>query len=357
MGILNRRKPYDSGVWEEKNLDILLWKVGSLIGRSGSAVMGLFNIEMARGCLMGYIVFRTQDTWADVAKGSKNRIQGLKLLPKRYQEIEESDGLVDEDDIGHVEWDFESRDRNRLYVDVTKNVHRFDAIYKRMKPLHRQILREYAEDTDKGWSELELLQDAPVTPELMRKHADIALDAGFFGMCKAMSPDLLKAIKTDEFELEAHKSYIKFSDYTWYLNLAASIEEDVTEGVALDDDLRAMDGLQKDVIDRVRVRWLIYGIEMLLESNKFLFHPALVNNWTLRLFILQFFQTSVNVCERYFLLLRDGKYEKSVGGFSLFQNFLRSLSKSGYAKAVDNALNHSETLLKGFKSIRSNEQK
>merc|ERR1712003_174425 len=102
----------------------------------------------------------------------------------------------------------------------------------------------------------ELRKDDPVTPELMRKHAEVALDAGFFGMCKGMSPALLKAIRTATFEPKAHKAYLSFSDYTWYLNLAASIEEDVAEGVALDDDLRAMDGLDKEVVDRVRVRWL-----------------------------------------------------------------------------------------------------
>merc|ERR1712048_392395 len=145
-------KPYNPKVWDEENPDILLWKVGGLIGRSGSAVMGLFSTEMARLCLMGYIVFRTQDTWADIAIGQESRIMGLGLLPKRLQALEKSDGPVDEDDVEDVKWDLESRERNRLYVEVTKNVHRFDAVYKRMKPSHRQILREYAEDTDKGWS-------------------------------------------------------------------------------------------------------------------------------------------------------------------------------------------------------------
>jgi len=311
--------------------------------------MGLFGTDMARLCLMGYIVFRTQDTWADIAIGQESRIKGLGLLPKRYQALEESEGLIDEDNIEDVEWDLESRERNRLYVDVAKNVHRFDAVYKRMKPLHRQILREYAEDTDKGWSELELRKNAPVTPELMRKHAEVALDAGFFGMCKGMSPALLKAIKTDEFEPEAHKAYICFSDYTWYLNLAASIEEDVAEGVALDHELRAMNGLDKEVVDRVRIRWLIHAIEALMKSNEFLFHPALSNCWTLRLFILQFFQTSVNVCEKYCLLLKDAKYEKKVGGSAIVKTFIRSWTEKGYREAVDNALRQSEYWLNELK--------
>lgn len=349
LAILNRHKAYDPKVWDEKDPDILLWKVGGLIGRSGSAVMGLFSTGMARLCLMGYIVFRTQDTWADVAIGKESRIKGLGLLPKRYQALEESDGLIKEDDVKDVKWNLETRERNRLYVDVTKNVHRFDAVYKRMKPLHRQILREYAEDVGKGWSELELRKDDPVTPELMRKHAEVALDAGFFGMCKGMSPALLKQIRTDEFEPKTHKAYISFSDYIWYLNLAASIEEDVAEGLALDDDLRAMDGLDKEVVDRVRVRWLIHAIEELLKSNKFLFHPALSKCWTLRLFILQFFQTSVNVCEKYFVLLKDAKYEKKVGGSAIVKTFIQSWTEKGYHEAVDGALRHSAYLLEELK--------
>lgn len=352
LAIVNRHKPYDPKVWNEKDPNILLWKVGGLIGRSGTAVMGLFGTDMAQLCLMGYIVFRTQDTWADVAIGRDSRINGLGLLPKRYRDLEEKEGLIAKDNVEDVKWDLDTRERNRLYADVAKNVHRFDPIYKRMKPLHRQILREYAEDTDKGWSELELLQNAAVTPELMRKHAEVAIDAGFFGMCKGMSPALLKAIKTDEYEPKAHEAYLSYSNYTWYLNLAASIEEDVAEGVALDDELRAMKGLEKDVVDRVRVRWLIHAIEELLKSHQFLFHPGLSKCWTLRLFILQFFQTSVNVCEKYYILTSGSEYEKKVGGSAIYKNFKRNVTEMGYCQAVANALRRSEYLLKGLKKLQ-----
>jgi len=353
MSIVNRHEPYNSDIWAEKDPEILLWRVGGMIGQCGSSIVGLFDTDMARLCLMGHIMFRTQHAWTDVAIGREDRMNCRRLLAKRYTRLDKSDQLVEKGRVGHVRWDLESCEQNQLYFDVTKNVHRFDPIYKRMRPLHRNILREYAEDMLGGWRELKSLQDTPVTSEVMRKHAAFTIDAGFFGMCKAASPVLLQAIQTDEVEPHVHEAYISFSNYIWYLNLAGHIEEDVAEGVALDNELRAMGGnLQKDVVDRVRVRWLIFAIQEFLKSDAFLFHPALTRSWTLRLFIMQFFRASLNLSEKYLHLLKDGKCKKQTGGSSIFKTFLQNMTKPGYNAAVDNALQYSDTLLERFEAIQ-----
>jgi len=355
MAILNRSKSYSRSIWDEKDPEILLWKVGGLIGRYGIMMAGLFDIDMARLSLMAYIVFRTQLTWDGVTIDKADGVKGLGLLPKRHNKLETSDGLVDEDDVENVKWDLESHERNRLYVDITKNVHRFDPVYKRMKPLHRDILRKYAEDMNNGLSKLQLLQDAPVTPELMRKHAEVIIDTGFFGMCKIMSPELLKAIMTDKDEhTKVSEAYVCFSNYIWYLKLAASIDEDVAQGVVLDEELRAMGTAQNDVMNRVRTKWLVFAIRELLKSEAFLFHRELEKNRTLRLFVLQLFQTSMNVTEKYCLLLKDDKCKEEFGSFSTYMNFARNIVRSDYSASVSDALQSSESLLKGLEPNISN---
>jgi len=352
QGILNRHKPYDPDVWLEKDPDILLWKIGAIIGRSATGAMSLFNFEFARGCLMGYIVFRVQDTWADVAIGSESRIKGLALLPNRFKKIEEGIAEVEADDVDDVQWDLESRERNKLYVDVTKYVHRFDSIYKLMESSHRKILREYAEDLSNGFRELELLKDAPITSEIMRKHTEVANDAGFFGMCKAMSPELLKAIQTDTYDIKTHAAYIGFTDYLWYMNLAASIEEDVKEGVALDEELQNMEGFDRNIVNKVRLRWLIKANEEFLKSGYFVYHPALIASWPLRLFIYHFYQTSINICEKYYFSLKDGTPFKKISGVVLLLRSIEAnMSKDGYMQAMQNALQYASFMNQKLKEI------
>ena len=59
----------------------------------------------------------------------------------------------------------------------------------------------------------------------------------------------------------------------------------VDEGATL-DKLQNMNGLEKKVVDKVQVQWLIKMIEVLLQIHEYLFHSDLYGCWTLRLFIL-----------------------------------------------------------------------
>ena len=359
QGILRRHRPYDNKVWEETNPNVLLWKLGGTIGRSASGAMGLFGTEYARLCLMGFIIFRTQDTWADVCLDEEDRIQGLKLLPKRLAGLLQEDETVigvpddythknnDEGGCPPIRWDFDSRPRNRMYVDITLNIHRFDTIFLALPQAHKDILVEYANKLADGWIELEHRKEEPVTSEIMRKHAEVALDAGFFGMCKGAEPELVKAIDpaSKNKDAVASTAYVAFSDACWYMNLAATIEEDVAEGVTLDEELRAMNGcLQEDVVKRVRIKWLIKALTHLGSSRAFIDYPKLVNSWSLRFFILQFLKTIVSMCGKYTLEYQGGVFKKS-GGKEMFRTFVESLYMDTYNTSVGESLCRAEDFL------------
>ena len=356
MGIVNRHRPYDNSVWEETDPNILLWKVGSLTGRSASGAMGLFGTEYARLCLMGFIIFRTQDTWADVCLDRDDRIKGLQLLPKRMAALMKKDNDVIGVADSHkkdLRWDFDSRPRNRMYVDITMNVHRFDLVFLALPGAHKEILVKYANELSEGWIELEKRKDEPVTPEIMRKHAEVALDSGFFGMCKGAAPELIEAIDPSSkgVDLKSSSAYIAFSDGLWYMNLASTIEEDVTEGVTLDDELRAMNGrLQEDVIKRVRIKWFIQTFSCIDHSRDFLFHPKLVESWSLRFFILTFMHTCVDVGEKY-LCAYQGEVIKKSGGKQLFRTFVESWYEDSYYKATDKSLQRAKALVGQLRSL------
>lgn len=351
-GVINRHKPYDSSVWDEQDPQTLLWKVGPIIGRSGSAIMSLFNLEMARTSLLGYIVFRAQDTWADVCIGHEERIAGLDLIPKRLKKLYDGETEVPADDTSMYKWDFETRERNRLYVDVTRNAHRFDEVFLSLTREHQHIILKYATELGDGWAELERQHDAPVTPELMRKHAEVALDCGAFGLCRAAGAnDLIDAVdpasgKTDP---KSSAAYIAFSDFIWYLNLAVTIEDDVAEGVSLDPELRAMKGMDTEVIERVRIKWLVIALEQLANSGPFLFHSLLMENYTSRLFILQFLKISIQCCEKY---LPDPPKKKSAPK-ALIETLQDSWSKKGYEKATEVAMNTGDRMLVQFKAVKT----
>mmetsp|Transcript_16332 Transcript_16332/g.24054 ORF Transcript_16332/g.24054 Transcript_16332/m.24054 type:complete len:657 (+) Transcript_16332:101-2071(+) len=349
-GIVNRHRPYDASVWSETNPNILLWKVGSLIGRSGSAPMGLFGTEYARLCLMGYVISRTQDTWADVCMDSEDRVKGLQLLPKRLARLMEKDkdmvGVPDSHK-KDLRWDFSSRTRNRMYVDITLNVHRFDVVFLALPKAHKEILVKYANDLSEGFIELENLKDEPVAPEIMRKHAEVAIDAGFFGMCKGAAPELIAAIDPSSKFVDPNSSaaYVVFSDGVWFMNLAATIEEDVAEGVTLDEELRAMNGnLNVDVVKRVRIKWMIKSLSCFVHSRYFLFHPKLVQSWCLRFFILQFLQVSVGSAEKYLRAYQGETFKKSVEK-QFFRTFVESLYEESYFKATDTSLKRAENFV------------
>ena len=354
LGIWNRHRPYDNKIWEEKDPSVLLWKVGSLIGRSGTAVMGLFNPEYAKLFLMGFIIFRAQDTWADVCIGSEERIKGLERLPKRLESFCNKDcNTVEVPDHmdKKVQWDYESRLRNRLYVDVTINVHRFDKIFLSLPKKHQYILAKYARDLAHGFGELERRKSEPVNPELMRRHAEVALDAGFFGMCAGIQPTLLNAINpiTRTSDPKSSMAYIAFSDFLWYMNILATIEEDVKEGIVLDEELRGMQAgsLDYDVINRVRMKWLVKALSCVVHSEAFLVHPELVNCWTLRLLVLQFYKVSLDVCQR-IIIETEGEKSKKSGAKALLVTFVESLSPEGYIKTIKNSLNRSGSYLEVF---------
>lgn len=369
-GIVHRHRPYDPTVWQETDPTLLLWKVGSLTGRSASGVMGLFGTEYARLCLMGFIVFRSQDTWADVCVDSNDRIEGLKRLPKRLKglltklresESDSNNGYASDTSLGSyddksIRWDFASRPRNRMYVDITLNSHRFDPVFLALPPHHQDIIVEYATKLEEGWIELEQRKDEPATPEIMRKHAEVALDAGFFGMCKGASPKLIAAIDPNStsqlFDSKASEAYVTFSDGLWFMNLAATIEEDVAEGVALDDELKAMIGKPEvAVVRRVRIRWLTQTLKCMGGSIAFLRHQYLVESWSLRLFILFFLEVTVNECEKWLRLYQGVKTKRKSGGKQIIISMLQSFGRNNYFKGTEKCLARAEGLVEEFQKL------
>jgi len=364
QSIVYRKRPYDNQVWNETDPHVLLWKVGGLTGRSASGAMGLFGTELARLCLMGFIVFRVQDTWADVCLDSRDRIEGLRLLPKRLAALMKNDDNNDQDNNVEVpdkhkddiRWDFASRVRNRMYVDIALNVHRFDRVFLGLPRAHKDILVTYANQLADGWIELEQRKDEPITPEIMRKHAEVALDAGFFGMCKgADALELVEAIDvrhTANADPKASTAYISFSDGLWYMNLASTIEEDVAEGVSLDDELRAMNGCIKgDVVKRVRIKWLIKAMDHICHSRAFLSHPDLVKSWAMRFFILMFSRTTVRVAEQYLHHYQNSQNIDHSGGKELFYTLLESWYEESYFSATEDALSRAEELARRLRAL------
>lgn len=364
-GIVHRHRPYDPSVWQETSPNLLLWKVGSLTGRSASGAMGLFSTEFARLCLMGFIIFRVQDTWADVCLDSKDRIEGLRRLPKRLKRLvskadgNDSDGesnysvdsfnsfTSNKSNDNRIRWDFDSRPRNRMYVDITLNLHRFDPVFLALPPHHKDILLQYAIELSEGWIELEQRKNEPVTPEIMRKHAEVALDAGFFGMCKGANPKLIAAIDphSKSRDEKASASYIAFSDGLWFMNLAATIEEDVKEGVTLDKELQAMKGaVDQAVVRRVRVKWLIETLKCMGRSTAFLHCEHLVDSWSLRFFILFFLNVTVNECEKWLREYQGTKMAKKSGGKQIVRSLVQSLYTSNYSQGVLVSLKKAENL-------------
>ena len=183
-----------------------------------------------------------------------------------------------------------------------------------------------------------------MTPEIMRMHAEVVVDAGFFGLCRAILPGLLEVVDpaSSTKDNRVSTSYINFSNFIWYMNLAASIEEDIREGVALDEELRTMnDGvLEPDVVHRVRVRWLGLALTFIGQSEEFLVHPLLVNSWSLRFFILQFLKVSLDVCEKLMVESKGEKYVKP-GATAIGRTFMDSWSPAAYCAAIHDALEKS----------------
>lgn len=369
-GIIHRHRPYDDTVWHETDPNVLLWKVGRLTGRSASGAMGLFSTGYARLCLMGFIIFRTQDTWADVCLDSEDRIEGLKRLPTRLSKLlnrhspahsssqpESPPKTYSPADIS-IGWDF-GRPRNRMYVDIALNMHRFDPVFIQLPKNHQQILLQYASELAEGWIELERRKDEPISPEIMRKHAEVALDSGFFGMCKGASPNLIAAIdpksRSNLLDPEASAAYIAFSDGLWAMNLAATIEDDVKEGVTLDDELRAMNGNLDDTVVRcVRIKWLTQTLTYMGRSTAFLCNQYLIESWSLRFFILFFLHVTVNECEKWLREYQEEHKTKTSGIKLILRALLQSRSREGYYKGIFSSLFRAESLRKEFGEVQGN---
>lgn len=355
-GVYNRHAPYDPSVWEEKDPEILLWKAGSLIGRSGSAVMGFFPLEAARCGLLCFVYFRVQDTWADICIGSQKRINGLKLLPKRLKRIQAGETDIPPDDSSDIKWDFASRDRNKCYVDVTLNVHRFDSIFLKLSEKHQRIAYRFANDMGEGWAELEERKDEKVSVDLMRRHAEVALDVGYLGLMDAVGNDDLANIVRNPVTKEdkdISDSYINYSDFIWYLNLAATIEEDIKEGVALDDELREMKEWDTELVEKVRLKWLVLGIEYVKKARVFLLHPDMCANFINRLFVLQFTKISGGVCYKH--MPSPDPYVKKNAFKALAETLFESLTQEGYKKATEKSLQEMEDSLDYYYSIKKEE--
>jgi len=442
LGIKNRKQSYDpTSVWTtEKGMDekseieadeVLLWKVGPMMGRSGSAIVSLFPYDMAKYGLLAYLYFRIQDTWADLvltedkALRTSQIIEGLGKLPKRLSALynhrygisdanssyhgskPSSTGKLAPEDISNdIKWDLGEeggRSRNRLYVDILKNSERFDSVYYNLaNKTHQEVLLIFATEMAEGWQELERIQYSQQNnlkagvassvdyKDFMRLHAHVALDIGFFAFCKANDMDELEELirpknydvcrssakESEEKKLKdlsagedgkVRKAFVEASDFIWYLNCAATIEEDLEEGLYFDEELYQMmvkknanskddDFLNKkkkgsllftktelEIIESVRARWLLFAMERYLKSADFILHPIIKQNWSARMLILQFLRVSLQVSEKY---LSPNPKEVS-GAVEIVKTLYQGWTPAGFEKGVLDTIKRAELLLEG----------
>lgn len=290
LGVWHRRRAYNASVWEEKDPYVLLLKVTPTVARSFGASIMLMPQQRLFAFLLGYIYFRVQDTFADVCQGSERRIAGLRLLPRRLGQI--MDGACpDADDLSDYPFNL-NEERNIAYVEVVRHVQRFDDVFKALPMWAQHALFDFVTDFTDGSIELEARTDSPRTPEYLRRHTKVSIDYGLVCALRLLEMDDLATAVRDANSLgDAMRSWC---DYIHLGNMVSSIEQDVREGCVLDDAFRTMEGLQPEVLDRVRRKWTQLGVRRGREIGPFVLHPSLRRSFSLRMALLHITRFTMN---------------------------------------------------------------
>lgn len=290
QGVRHRRRAYDASVWEEKDAYVLLLKVTPTVARSIGASFMLMPRRRLIPFLLGFIYFRVQDTYADVCIGSAQRITGLRLLPTRLHQL--MDGACPAADDAS-EYAFKLNiERNIAYVDVVRHVQRFDAVFKALPLWMQQALLEFVTDLTNGSIELETLADSPRTPEYLRRHAEVSIEYGLVCALRLLEMDDLATAVRDGNSLG--RAMQSWCDYLHLAGLLSSIEEDIREGCVLDDAFRTMEGLQPEVVDRVRHKWTRLGVQRGRAIAPFVLHTSLRRSYSLRMVLLHITRFTLN---------------------------------------------------------------
>jgi hypothetical protein len=275
-----------------------------MAGRSGAALMMLVPEKYAPMCLLVYLVFRVQDTWADVAIGQEARIRGLEQLPKRLRLLAQGeDPSIVEDfaaTVEKTEWSF-THEKHILYADIVKNVHRFDAVFLALPKHHQEMIIQYAESMCQAYAKLEMESDDLACKKLRRQTAEAANDIATVAIFRAVGEVELANDLEREPASEVKRSFQAFSDFAYMGNLMTSMEEDILEGVCLDEDLRPLvnDGsLDENTISRVRSKWFREGLEHGVHSGLFQLHPNLSRWWIMRVLFLGFMKFTAETYRR-----------------------------------------------------------
>jgi len=198
-------------------------------------------------------------------------------------------------------------------------------------------LFDFVTDFTHGSIELETRADSPRTPEYLRLHTEVSIDYGLVCALRLLEMDDLVTAVHDTTSLgDAMRAWC---DCIHLANLVSSIEHDVREGCILDDAFRTTEGLQPEVLDRVRLKWIHLGVRQGCVIAPFVLHSSLRRSYPLRMALLHITRFTVNAYDAANASLHGGAPLSRPSVYRiLLRGVLKSLTWRGYQREMQDVM-------------------